>query len=94
MPWASLRTYAEYLGLSGDELVEEYKTWRELQGSRTLSEEPPVGVFRRAKELQTDTGIFQLSGKDKRQAPAPPQVKPGNCRAANYRGGLDRVSTA
>jgi cytoskeleton protein RodZ len=60
-----LRTYAEYLGLSGDELVEEYKTWRELQGSRTLSEEPPVGVFRRAKELQTDTGIFQLSGKDK-----------------------------
>ncbi|HHV93368.1 MAG TPA: DUF4115 domain-containing protein [Firmicutes bacterium] len=60
-----LRTYAEYLGLSGDEIVQEYKTWRELQGNEILAEEPPVGVFHRAKELQTDSGIFQLSAKDK-----------------------------
>ncbi|NLA58978.1 MAG: helix-turn-helix domain-containing protein [Firmicutes bacterium] len=60
-----LRTYAEYLGLPGDEIVEEYKTWRNLQGNRTLAEEPPVGVFQRAKELQTDTGIFRLSARDK-----------------------------
>ena len=53
-----LRTYAEYLGLPGDEIVEEYKTWRELQGDKAMSEEPPVGVFQRAKELQTDTGFF------------------------------------
>ncbi len=64
-----LRTYAEYLGLSGDEIVEEYRTWRELQGHTTLAEEPPVGVFQRAKELQTDTGIFQLSAKDKGRRP-------------------------
>ncbi|NMB46270.1 MAG: helix-turn-helix domain-containing protein [Firmicutes bacterium] len=59
-----LRTYGEYLGLSGDDLVEEYKYWRELQGIDTIADEPPVGVFTRAKELQTDAGIFQLSAKD------------------------------
>ncbi len=58
-----LRTYGEYLGLSGDDLVQEYKYWREIRGIDTIAEETPVGVFTRAKELQTDTGIFQL-GKD------------------------------
>lgn len=59
-----LRTYGEYLGLAGDDLVEEYKYWREIQGIDTITDDTPVGVFTRAKELQTDTGIFQLSAKD------------------------------
>jgi cytoskeleton protein RodZ len=63
-----LRTYGEYLGLSGDDLVEEYKYWREIQGIDTIAEDTPVGVFSRAKELQTDTGIFQLSAKNQGRA--------------------------
>lgn len=59
-----LRSYGDYLGLSGEDLVEEYKYWRESQGIDTIAEDIPVGVFTRAKELQTDTGIFQLSAKD------------------------------
>ena len=59
-----LRSYGDYLGLSGEDLVEEYKYWRESQGIDTIADDVPVGVFTRAKELQTDTGIFQLSAKD------------------------------
>lgn len=59
-----LRSYGDYLGLSGEDLVEEYKYWRKTQGIDTIAEDVPVGVFTRAKELQTDTGIFQLSAKD------------------------------
>ncbi|NMB24308.1 MAG: helix-turn-helix domain-containing protein [Firmicutes bacterium] len=58
-----LRNYGDYLGLSGEDLVEEYKYWREVQGTDDLVEEPPIGVFTRSKELQTDSGIFQLSAK-------------------------------
>ena len=58
-----LRNYGDYLGLSGEDLVEEYKYWREIHGTVDLSEEPPVGGFTRSKELRTDTGIFQLSAK-------------------------------
>ncbi|NMB12006.1 MAG: helix-turn-helix domain-containing protein [Firmicutes bacterium] len=63
-----LRTYGEYLGLSGDDLVEEYKYWREIQGIDTIADDTPIGVFTRAKELQTDTGIFQLSAKGQGRA--------------------------
>lgn len=58
-----LRNYGDYLGLSGEDLVEEYKYWREIHGADDFVEDPPIGVFTRSKELQTDSGIFQLSAQ-------------------------------
>ncbi|NLK08113.1 MAG: DUF4115 domain-containing protein [Firmicutes bacterium] len=58
-----LRSYANYLGLSGEDFAHEYKYWRDMRGSKELSQGPSVGVFTRSKELETDGGIFQLGDK-------------------------------
>lgn len=60
-----LRTYGDYLGLPGEDLAEEYRYWRETQGTTAAHDETPIGVFTRSKELETDSGIFQLGSRSR-----------------------------
>lgn len=59
-----LRTYGEYLGLSGDDLVEEYQIWYETTRPEEVTGESGTGVFTRAKEFRKDSGIFRLTPRE------------------------------